>query len=155
MYGFTTWILTKHLLKKLDGNYIRMKKFLKHHITQHHLYGHLYSILTNHSSRTNKTCWILLERSELVCNVFSWISTYRQASVDRPAKPYVHQLPSRLGLLNTPTAPLQRGKTPRPMSVLIMTLNNLMVSFQLCWGFGEYGGPLQCHCSQVLSGPAW
>ena len=28
---------------------------------------------------------------------------------------------------NTLTAPLQRGRTPPPMSVLIMTLNNLMV----------------------------
>ena len=34
-------------------------------------------------------------------------------------------LPSRLGLRNTPTAPLQRGKTT-PTSVLDMTLNNLM-----------------------------
>ena len=36
--------------------------------------------------------------------------------------------PSRLGLYNTPTATLQRGKTP-PTSVLGMTLNNLMVRF--------------------------
>ena len=37
--------------------------------------------------------------------------------------------PSRLGLLNTPTAFLQRGKT-RPMSILDMTLNHLMVMLQ-------------------------
>ena len=37
------------------------------------------------------------------------------------------------------------------MCVLDMTLNNLMVRFQWCWGFGEYGAPLYCHCS----GPAW
>ena len=35
------------------------------------------------------------------------------------------------------------------------TLNNLMVRFQWCQGFGEYGAPLQCHCSQVHSGTAW
>ena len=37
--------------------------------------------------------------------------------------------PSQLGLQNTLTAVLQRGKTP-PMSVLDMTLNNLIVMFQ-------------------------
>ena len=36
-------------------------------------------------------------------------------------------LPSRLGLWNTPTPSLQRGKNPAPTSVLDMTLNNLMV----------------------------
>ena len=49
------------------------------------------------------------------------------------------------------------GKTspPLPMSVLDMTLNNLMVRFQWYWSFGECGVPLHCHCSQVHSGPAW
>ena len=39
-------------------------------------------------------------------------------------------LPSQLGLKNTLTAPLQRGKTPPLTSVLDMTLNNLMMRFQ-------------------------
>ena len=52
--------------------------------------------------------------------------------------PYM-QLPSRLGLQNTLTASLQRGKIPLT-SVLFMTLNNLMVIFQLCWSFRECGG---------------
>ena len=46
------------------------------------------------------------------------------------------------------------GKTP-PTSVLDMTLNNLMVRFQQCWSFGEYGVPLHCHHSQVHSDPEW
>ena len=41
----------------------------------------------------------------------------------------IYSLPSWLGLENTLTAPLQRSKTS-PTSVLDMTLNNLMVSFQ-------------------------
>ena len=61
---------------------------------------------------------------------------------------------SRLGLQNTLTAPLLRGKTPTT-SVLDMTLNDLMVRFQQCWIFGECGVPLHCHCSQVHSGPEW
>ena len=39
--------------------------------------------------------------------------------------------------------------------VLDMTLNSLMVMFQWCWSFGEYGVPLHCHCSLVHPGPAW
>ena len=37
---------------------------------------------------------------------------------------------SQMGLQNTLTASLQRGKTCPPISVLDMTLNNLMVRFQ-------------------------
>ena len=42
-----------------------------------------------------------------------------------------------------------------PMSVLDMTLKNLMVRFEWCWSFGECGVPLHCHCSLVHSGPEW
>ena len=65
-----------------------------------------------------------------------------------------NSLPSQLGLQNTLTAPLKRGKTPL-MSVLDMTLNNLMVRIQQCWSFGECGVPLHCHCSRDHSGPEW
>ena len=44
---------------------------------------------------------------------------------------------------------------PPTTSVLIMTVNNLMVRFQQCWSFGECGVPLYCHHSQVHSGPEW
>ena len=51
---------------------------------------------------------------------------------------------------------LCRGvRQPPPTSVLNMTLNNLMVSFQLCWSFGECSVPLHCHRSQVHSSPEW
>ena len=36
-----------------------------------------------------------------------------------------------------------------------MTLSNLMVRFQWCWDFGEYGAPLHCHCSQLQFGTEW
>ena len=44
---------------------------------------------------------------------------------------------------------------PPPMSVLYMTLKNLMVRFQQCLSFEECRVPLHCHCSQVHSGPEW
>ena len=53
-------------------------------------------------------------------------------------------MPSWLGMHNTPTASLQRGKTP-PTSDMNMTLDNLMVSF------GEGKAPFHCVCSQVHS----
>ena len=49
---------------------------------------------------------------------------------------------------------LYRGIKPLPMSVLDMTLNNLMVKLQ-SRRFGEEGVPLHCHCSQVHSDPEW
>ena len=45
--------------------------------------------------------------------------------------------PNRLGLKNTMTAFLQRGKTSLAKSVLYMTLNYLMVRLQYCWSFGK------------------
>ena len=46
LYECTTWMLTKRLEKKLDGNYTRMlrailNKSWKQHPTRHQLYGHL------------------------------------------------------------------------------------------------------------------
>ena len=39
------------------------------------------------------------------------------------------------------------GVRPPATSVLDKTLNNLMVRFQQCWSFGEYGVLLYCHHS--------
>ena len=51
---------------------------------------------------------------------------------------------------------LCRGVDPPPLtSVLDMTLNNLIVKFQQCWSFREYGVPLHYHLSQVHSRPEW
>ena len=47
---------------------------------------------------------------------------------------------------------LCRGVRPPPMSVLDMALNNLMVRFLWCLGFGECWAPLHCHRSPVHSG---
>ena len=44
---------------------------------------------------------------------------------------------------------------PQPTCVLYMTLNNLMVMFQLCWSFGESRVPPHCCHSQVHSDPEW
>ena len=46
LYGCTTWMLTKRMEKKLDGNYTKMlrailNKSWRQHPTKHQLYGHL------------------------------------------------------------------------------------------------------------------
>ena len=48
LYGCTTWTLTKHMEKKLDGNYTRMlrailNKSWRQQPTKHQLYGHCWS----------------------------------------------------------------------------------------------------------------
>ena len=46
------------------------------------------------------------------------------------------------------------GKDPTPpMSDLDVTLNNIMVRFQWCWGFGERGAHPYCHFSHGHPGP--
>ena len=57
--------------------------------------------------------------------------------------------PSRLRLKNTPTAFLQRNKTP-PKSVLDMTLNILILGLK-SWSIEECRVPLQCHRFNVYS----
>ena len=41
-----------------------------------------------------------------------------------------------------------------PMSVLDMTLNDLMLRLQF-WSFGEFRVSIHCHCSKVNSDPEW
>ena len=74
----TTWTLTKHMEKKLDGNYTRMlrailKKYGKHHTTKQQLYGHLPPIsqtiqlrLTRHAGRG----WRI--KDKLISDVLFW-----------------------------------------------------------------------------------
>ena len=72
--------------------------------------------------------------------------------------------PSRLGLQNTLTAPLLRGKIPLPMSVHDMTLNNLM--FPGCNGyrrrkctrrheFKSWTRLIAFHIALILLGKVW
>ena len=47
-----------------------------------------------------------------------------------------------------------QGTNIHPTSVLDMTLNHLVLRLQP-WSFREYGVPIHCHCSQVLSNMEW
>ena len=98
LYGCTTWMLTKQLEKKPNGNNTRMlqailNKSWRQHPTKHQLYGHLPSIMkTIQVKRTRHAghCW--RSRDKLISNVLQWNPTYGRAKAGRPARTYIQQL---------------------------------------------------------------
>ena len=78
LYGCTTWMLTKRLEKKLDGNYTRMlrailNKSWQQHPTRHQLYGHLPPITKTIQARRTRHaghCW--RSKDEIVSDVLLW-----------------------------------------------------------------------------------
>ena len=75
LYGCTTWTLTKHIEKKLDGNYTRilpaiLNKSWRQHLTKQQLYGHLTPITKTIKIRQTRYagyCW--RSRDELISDV--------------------------------------------------------------------------------------
>ena len=100
LYGCTTWMLTKRLEKKLDGNYTRMlrailNKSWQQHPTRQQLYGHLPPIMktiqvkgTRHAGHCRRS------RDELISDVLLWAPTYGRG---RPARTYIQQLCEDMG----------------------------------------------------------
>ena len=98
LYGCTTWVLTKRLEKKLDGNYPRMLRAILNkswwqHSTRHQLYGYLPPITkTIQVRRTRHAGHSWRSRDELVSDVLLWTPTYGLAKAGRPARIYIQQL---------------------------------------------------------------
>ena len=98
LYGCTTWMLTKRLEKKLDGNYTRMlrailNKSWRQHPTRHQLHGHLPPITKTIQVRRTRHaghCWRC--RDKLISDVLLWTPTYGQAKAGWPAQTYIQQL---------------------------------------------------------------
>ena len=99
----TTWMRTKRLEKKLDGNYRRMlrailNKSWRRHPTKHQLYGHLPPITkTIQVKRTRHAghCW--RSRDELISDVLLWISTCGRTKAGRLARTYIQLLCKDMG----------------------------------------------------------
>ena len=78
LYGCTTWMLTKWIEKKLDGNYTRMlqailNKSWRQHPTKQQLYSHLPPITKTIKVRRTRHaghCW--RSRDELISDVLQW-----------------------------------------------------------------------------------
>ena len=91
LYGCTTWMQTKRLEKKLDGNYTRMlrailNKSWRQQPTRHQLYSHLPPITkTNQVRRTRHAGYCRRSRDELINDVLLWTPTYGRAKAGRPA----------------------------------------------------------------------
>ena len=98
LYGCTTWMLTKRMEKKLDGNYTRMlpaivNKSWRQYPTKHQLYGHLPPIgKTIQVRRTIHAghCW--RSRDELIRDVLLWIPSYGRAKAGWPTRTNIQQL---------------------------------------------------------------
>ena len=98
LYGCTTWMLTKRLKKKLDGNYTRMlrailNKSWRQHPTRRQLYGHLPLITKTIQVRRTRHaghCW--RSKDELISDALQWTPAYGQAKAGRPARTYIQQL---------------------------------------------------------------
>ena len=98
LYVYTTWMLTKRLEKKLDGNYTRMlwailNKSWRHQPSKHQLYCHLppiTKIIQVRRTRHAGYCW--RSRDELMSDVLLWTSTYGREKAGRPARTYIKQL---------------------------------------------------------------
>ena len=86
LYGCTTWMLTKCVKKKLDGNYTRMLQ---------RLYGHLTPITKTIEVRWTRHaghCW--RSRDELINDI---IPSHERAKSGRPVRTYIQQVYANTG----------------------------------------------------------
>ena len=96
LHGHTTWMLTKHMEKKLDGNYTRMlrailNKSWRQHPTKQQLYSHLPPITKTVKIRWTKHaghCW----RSKLISDVPLSTPSHGRAKARCSARTYIEQL---------------------------------------------------------------
>ena len=103
LYGSTTWMLTKQVKEKLDGNYTRILRAILNkswwqHPTRHQLYGHLPPIMKTIQVRWTRHaghCW--RSKDELISDVLLWTPAYGQAKAGRPARTYIQQLCEDMG----------------------------------------------------------
>ena len=85
LYRCTTWTLTKHMEKKLDGSYVKMllavlDKSWRQHLTKQKLYGHLPPILKTIQIRRTRyagDCWI--SKEELISDTLPWRPSHGSA----------------------------------------------------------------------------
>ena len=98
LYGCTTWMLTKRMEKKLDGNYTRMQRAIlnksrREQSTKPQLYGHLPLITKTIKVRRTRHaghCW--RSRDELISDVLLWTPSYGRTKAGRPTRTYIQQL---------------------------------------------------------------
>ena len=98
LYWCTTWILTKLMEEKLDGNYTRMlwailNKSWRQHLTKQQLYGHLSPIMKTIQVRWTRHvghCW--RSRDKLISDILSWNPSHGPTKAGQPTRTYIQQL---------------------------------------------------------------
>ena len=97
-YGCTSWMLTKLMEIKIDGNNTRMlrtilNKSWRQHPTKQQLYGHLPLITKTiqvKRSRHAEHWWRI--RNEVISDSLLWTPSHGRAKTGRPARTYIQQL---------------------------------------------------------------
>ena len=103
LYGCTTWTLTKHMEKKLDGNDTRMlqaifNKSRRQHPRKQQLYSHQPPITkTIKNWRTRHAGHYWRSRDKFVSDVLLWTPSHGRAKAGRPAWTCIQQLCSDTG----------------------------------------------------------
>ena len=95
LYGYTTWTLTKCMVKKLDGNYTRMLLGIlnyswRQHPTKQQLYGYLPPIMKTIQVRwTRHAGHCCKSRDKLIRDILLWTPLHGRAKAGRPARTYL------------------------------------------------------------------
>ena len=98
LHRCTTWTLTKHMERKLDGNCTKMlpavlNKFWRQHPTKQQLNGHLPPIsktIQTKRARFTGHCW--RSKGKLISDVPLWTLSHGRARIGWPARAYLQQL---------------------------------------------------------------
>ena len=125
LYGCTTWMLTKQLEKKIDGNYTIMlrailNKSWRQHPTKHKLYGRLSPIAkTIQVKRTRHAGHSERSRDELISDVPVWTPSYGRTKQDNQLEhTYSSSVRIRDVALKTCQKRLTRGRSVERGSAL-------------------------------------
>ena len=103
LYGCTTWMLTKHMEKKLDGNYTRMlqavlNKSWRQHPTKQQLYGHLPPIMKTIQVRWTRHAWhCWRSKDKLISDILLLTPLRGQGKVGWLPRTYIQQLCANTG----------------------------------------------------------
>ena len=92
LYGCTTWMLTKRMKKKLDGNCTRMQS-RRQRSTKQQLYGYLSLIMKTKKVRWTRHaghCW--RSRDKLISDVLLWPTSHGRAKAEQPSQTYIQLL---------------------------------------------------------------
>ena len=95
LYGCTTWMITKHMEKKLDSNYTRMVRAIfdkswRQLPTKQQLYNNLPPIpktIKVKRTRHIRYCW--RSKNDLISDALMRISSHGRAKAGRPTRSYM------------------------------------------------------------------